>query len=80
MRERWIVKVWTTGRIEVLDNNYSICEIHPMHNDKHKANAWLIAAAPELLDALKEEHLRGHGADPHRQCTVCKLIAKAEGK
>lgn len=43
-------------------------------------NAQLIASAPELLQAFKEEHLMGHGADPMKRCEGCELIAKAEGR
>jgi hypothetical protein len=49
----WIVNTWTTGRrtIEAL-NGLVICEVHNTH-DGNEAHARLIAAAPQLLEALK---------------------------
>jgi hypothetical protein len=57
------------------DSNTSIENIK-----QAKDNANLIAAAPELLEAFKDEHMNCHGADPFKECAGCKLIAKAEGR
>lgn len=49
------------------------------HGDKEcEANAWLIAAAPELLSALK--FLLELGADDDRRIAAEQAIAKAEGR
>jgi hypothetical protein len=67
----------------VLDNrNKVIAFIHDdVPADTRKANAHLIAAAPELLAALKEEH--GYDDPLHitaqPDCWKCAAIAKAEG-
>ena len=45
----------------------------------HDADARLIAAAPELLAALKAVHGTKCGAGDG-QCIACEAIAKAEGK
>lgn len=78
---KWIVNVWTTGRrtIEQMNNtssNYPICEVHQMHNDEQRANANLIAAAPELLKACKSALLCVIGSET----LLKKAITKAEGK
>ena len=54
----WIVNVWTTGRRTIepyptkMGSVHPIAEIHIQHNEEHIANSYLIAAAPELLEAL----------------------------
>lgn len=45
-----------------------------------QANARLIAAAPELLMALKKLHGNHQGSSAQEICAVCNLIARAEGR
>lgn len=63
------------------------CAVMQGNYETDSANARLIAAAPDLLAALKEAiewcHM-GHGDFPARGCGLCKpmhaAIAKAEGR
>ncbi len=48
-------------------------------DDEHQANAHLIAAAPEMLEALKEAR-DCLSNDPDTLITVEEVIKKAEGK
>lgn len=65
-----------------------ICEIPKDAKGNKKANAHLIASAPELLEALKQEHdfacqehFISQGVEhDENSCGVCQLIKKAEGK
>lgn len=76
----WIAKVaWDEG----MDNPYTIAE------EEARANARLIAAAPELLAVLKMTSLDLHAADEQGQClcsqcefrrAAAMVIAKAEGR
>ena len=84
---------WTYEQISnnayVIDENGSAVMLYRNPDDEMKANARLIAAAPELLEALEgmlaidqENHQRGHDDDD-----VCKevqtaraAIAKAKGE
>ena len=51
---KWTKNYWTVGRIEIVTDNNVICEIHQQHERLEQvANAKLIAAAPELLEACK---------------------------
>ena len=51
---KWTKNYWTVGRIEIVTDNNVICEIHQQHErEEQVANAKLIAAAPELLEACK---------------------------
>ena len=53
---------------------------HGFHDDgERNANAWLISAAPELLEALKAA-LEYHGADNDWGDDALAAIAKAEGR
>ena len=54
---------------------------HPELNGEGKANASLIASAPEMLKALKDSLfvLREHRIEESRQNELWDLIAKAEG-
>ena len=54
---------------------------HPELNGEGKANANLIASAPEMLKALKDSLfvLREHRIEESRQNELWDLIAKAEG-
>jgi len=65
------------------------CDTRNPFDDEQRANARLIASAPELLDALREaelvlaEKLRRLGADPNVSAAYQKIgvvIAKATGK
>ncbi len=49
--------------------------------DEALANAHLIAAAPELLEGIKDALMmcRKHGIDSTWECALEKLIAKATG-
>lgn len=65
----------------------AIAEIDGENAEENKANALLIAAAPDLLAACKEAHSRGaHKAGKHNTgkrpdiCWLCAAITKAEGK
>jgi len=57
-----------------------ICLVAPIYdwNETDEANARLIAAAPELLEALR--HLREHGVSPRAWDMLNAAIAKAEGR
>lgn len=50
--------------------NYAVAGVGGVGRDECLANARLIAAAPELLDALKE-YLRSHNACGHCNCRTC---------
>jgi len=85
----WQVNVWTTGRRTVEGVNApTIAEIHDTHEDVEKAaNARLIAAAPDLYEALREltalmEDVRTGQYTPDSFTTQPARItlAKAEGR
>jgi len=79
------------------DSNRFSCVICPGHNDQGKfiqvkeikANARLIASAPDMLEELKKIYLWLQGAERHcehlrgeiqlRQLMVARVILKAEG-
>lgn len=93
----WVVSKWTSVKpnpgekgISILcaggvDKGLELARILPTHDDNGEANAALIAAAPELLTALKDALAYASGEATNfdlielgERCE--KLIAKAEGK
>ncbi len=90
----WHLDTWGTGREFVVENcnqgygAYTIAEIPESLGSDYtpemtKANAQLIAAAPELLEALEDyvkvHEFLGHADRPHYQAAR-KAIAKAKGE
>lgn len=92
-RGPWLVEMpdrdhWCSGAsiIGDLPNDYIVADVrnHLSVKDQAEANAHLIAAAPEMLDALKgaEDALRVDGYDKNNlvRAAVLAAIAKAEGR
>lgn len=80
------------GETIYADDNHRVaeCLATGKHGEKHEANARLIVAAPDLLEALVEMLIANHGLpanendehDPVRACAVVQAraaIAKATG-
>jgi len=99
----WAANVWTCGRRSVYKalrtgnrGTPEIAEIWPTHDDdEHRANANLIAAAPEmyeslekawhaLIDAAEELTTGNHHTPPElfmdRAASIDALLAKARGE
>jgi len=57
---------------------YLHCDLHEQKDNEGLANARLIAAAPEILTALKDAH--PHIADDALRTRIGNLIAKAIGE
>ena len=75
----WHIQADTKTAIPVI-----VAQITPLRsgdNEEREANARLIAAAPELLEALEEalEVLRVNGLDPLGQDNIRAIVAKAKG-
>jgi hypothetical protein len=70
----------TTATITSPFVEYPICQLEPL--GYVQANARLIAAAPELLEAARKLmfHLTGIGVFPNAVVEMQAAIAKAEGK
>lgn len=76
--------------VSILDeNDFEICEIDPFDGEwtaEHIHKARLIAAAPELLEALKIAHAvltnqgGGDGRNSEQVSAAERAIAKAEGR
>ncbi len=81
----WLVKAWVLSKTGIR-NTLSIAQCH---GPNAGANALLIAAAPELLEALEacattiEEYARQEEIDPGDQESfrmACEALAKAKGE
>jgi len=85
----WQANQLDNGHFTISTQQYvNICQM-ARNKEPEGANARLIAAAPELLEALKEyvtgtSAERNHSTCEERPCTLCKIakraIAKAEGR
>jgi len=81
----WKADNWATGwTVSAPDSHYSVCHLEDCNNAE--ANAHLIAAAPDLLEACKNLNAwvgvtlgYEYDEDPIAE-KVCKAIAKAEGR
>jgi hypothetical protein len=61
-------------------NCWTVADINKMREPEHEANARLIAAAPDMLEALKRAHTWLQGSEPGRAQYLGEVIAKAEGE
>lgn len=62
--------------VEISVGHKSICGMRfPFDEEEHQANAWLIAAAPDLLAALNA--LQANPNDPRAHRQALDAIAKA---
>ena len=87
---------WRASELGVLSDkltsygNWYVCSLIDPDNEEHKANARLIAAAPELLAACKKaleairwwegEHPCCNGSTGEQEAAIRAAIAKAEGR
>lgn len=77
---------WTYGThqghtlVQTEEPAKTICNVYGNTTDQKEANASLIAAAPDMLEALK--HIRDHdnGLAAVTRALAEKAIAKAEGR
>lgn len=86
--EGW--SVWAEGHGCIAERWYPEASVSELQNEQMKANALLIATAPELLDFARSLSKRtycickfGQAGPTHEECTKCAasaLVAKAEGR
>ena len=72
--------VWSsdTKICEMSEQPKQATEYRKKSEDEHRANAYLIAASPCLLEALKRAHTWLQGSEPGRAQYLGEVIAKAE--
>lgn len=80
----WVVRIGSSGhlvqihRVEPIGAGPMVARVY---SDEAIGDAHLIAAAPELLEALKiYVHANGNGVPPHIEAAARAAIAKAEGR
>lgn len=89
----WTIEQWSAMQLEVAHGNLVVCGKDGKANafligteKQQSANARLIAAAPELLEAMKSVKVLMDEREPEHQeelqlyDRILKIIAKAEGK
>lgn len=76
---------WSSAHQTINSEDKTICNIHPPTFDadeEDRANARLIAAAPEMLNALDTaiQHLSKHGMSPELIKDLKQVYDKARGE
>ena len=75
---------WLIDGMHIIGNGYSIAHINSHRTTEGRANASLIAAAPELLEALETAQMALIGYTHQNDITrnamvkICAAIAKAK--